>query len=444
MLRSKCFPEVVMVEGSRARLVRRRCVEILLRTACLLGALLTLCAVARAQGNTAASGADKPKIRAITAFVKIDRVQYQQEVADALKMLQQARMAFEAAGFSVSGVRIATQPFPEYTQGLTTEQAVAFFKEFDDLAAKDRFGLSIGPAMPNANDSPSQAEMLAQILLNTRSLNGNLTVATTDGVRWPAVRAAAGVIKKLEETEHSQGNFRFAATAMVPTLTPFFPGGFSSAVGHQFALAFESAGVVAEAFKDAPDPPTARQRLTDALGKITTKAQAEAERFAKESGWGYAGIDLSPAPLGNNSIGAALEELTRAPLGSPGTMTAAFTVTSAIKAIPVKQTGYSGLMLPVMEDARIAQRWSEGRISIDSLLSYSSVCGTGLDTVPLPGDITVEQLSAIIGDMASLAFKWNKPLSARLFPVKGKGPGEKTELTGNVLTNATIQPFEKK
>src|SRR5207249_8373026 len=49
-------------------------------------------------------------------------------------------------------------------------------------------------------------------------------------------------------------------------------------------------------------------------------------------------------------------------------------------------------------------------ISIDALLSYSAVCGTGLDTVPLPGDITAEQLSLIIGDMASLAFKWHKPL----------------------------------
>ena len=126
-----------------------------------------------------------------------------------------------------------------------------------------------------------------------------------------------------------------------------------------------------------------------------------------------------------------------------GTLTAAFTLTSALAAIPVKQTGYSGLMLPVLEDARIAQRWSEGHISIDSLLSYSSVCGTGLDTVPLPGDITVEQLSSIIGDMASLAVKWNKPLTARLFPVKGKGPGEQTDLAGQVLVNATIQPFAK-
>jgi uncharacterized protein (UPF0210 family) len=71
------------------------------------------------------------------------------------------------------------------------------------------------------------------------------------------------------------------------------------------------------------------------------------------------------------------------------------------------------------------------------------VCGTGLDTVPLPGEISVEQLSLIIGDMASLAVKWHKPLSARLFPVAGKGPGEVTELDSSFLVNATIQPFEK-
>jgi uncharacterized protein (UPF0210 family) len=124
-------------------------------------------------------------------------------------------------------------------------------------------------------------------------------------------------------------------------------------------------------------------------------------------------------------------------------LTAAATITAALRDIKVKQTGYSGLMLPILEDTRLAQRWSEGRISIDALLSYSAVCGTGLDTVPLPGDISVEQLSLIIGDMASLAVKWHKPLSARLFPVEGKGAGEVTELDSQFLVNATIQPFEK-
>jgi len=101
------------------------------------------------------------------------------------------------------------------------------------------------------------------------------------------------------------------------------------------------------------------------------------------------------------------------------------------------------LMLPILEDSRLAQRWSEGHVSLEGLLSYSAVCGTGLDTVPLPGDITIEELDTIIGDMATLAFKWHKPLSARLLPVKGKGPGEQTEFDDPYLVNATIQPFSK-
>ncbi|MGB9464404.1 MAG: DUF711 family protein [Candidatus Acidiferrum sp.] len=395
-----------------------------------------------AQGKAAPQ--PKQKIRAITAFVLLDRTQYQQQIADAVKMLKYARTIFESRGFEVQTIRIATQPFPEYTKGLTDAQAVAFFKDYDALATKDGFSASIGPAMLNATDSPAQADLLAEILLNTKQLNGSVYVGGADGVRWPAVGAAARVMTRLEDTEHSQGNFRFSAIAMVPPLTPFFPAAYHTGFGHQFAIAFESANIVAAAFKDAPDLATARRRLMDALGKVAFDAQAQAGRIDSETGWAYMGIDMSPAPLKDVSIGAAIENLTTQPIGSSGTLTAAATITAAIRDIKVKQTGYSGLMLPILEDSRLAQRWSEGRISIDSLLSYSAVCGTGLDTVPLPGDISAEQLSLIIGDMASLAVKWHKPLSARLFPVAGKGPGDMTELDGQFLVNATIQPLEKK
>jgi uncharacterized protein (UPF0210 family) len=413
-----------------------------IQRASLLLLLLTLvCGPALPQSKAAPE--HKQKIRAITAFVLLDRAQYQQQIADAVKMLNRARTIFESRGFEVQTIRIATQPFPEYTTGLTDAQAVAFFKSYDALAIKDGFSAAIGPAMLNPTDSPAQADLLADILLNTKQLDASLVVGAEDGVRWPAVGAAARVMKRLEDTEHSQGNFRFAAIAMVPPLTPFFPAAYHNGFGHQFAIAFESANLVATAFKDAPDLATAKQRLVDALSKVAFEAQAQAGRIDSETGWAYAGIDLSPAPLKDVSIGAAIENLTTQPIGSSGTLTAAATITSAIREIQVKQTGYSGLMLPILEDTRLAQRWSEGRISIDSLLSYSAVCGTGLDTVPLPGDISAEQLSLIIGDMASLAVKWHKPLSARLFPVAGKGPGDVTELNGEFLVNATIQPLQK-
>jgi len=258
------------------------------------------------------------------------------------------------------------------------------------------------------------------------------------------VGAAARVMKKLEETEHSQGNFHFAAIAMVPPLTPFFPAAYHTGFGHQFAIALESANVVAAAFKDAPDLAAAKQRLTDSLAASAFDIERHAGRVDQDTGWTYMGIDLSPAPSGNVSIGAAIENLTTQPVGMSGTLTAAATITAAVKDVKVKQTGYTGLMLPILEDSRLAQRWSEGHISIDALLSYSAVCGTGLDTIPLPGDITADQLSLIIGDMASLAFKWHKPLSARLLPVLGKGWGEMTEFDDPFLVNAKLQSLDVK
>jgi uncharacterized protein (UPF0210 family) len=153
------------------------------------------------------------------------------------------------------------------------------------------------------------------------------------------------------------------------------------------------------------------------------------------------GLDPTPAPLKDVSIGAAIEKYTRGKLGASGTMTAAAIITNAVRAVPVQQIGYRGLMLPVLEDADIAQRWSEGSINIDSLLSYSAVCGTGLDTIPLPGEVTEDQLAAMMGDVATLAYKWHKPLSARLQPVNGKKAGEKTEFDDPFLVNATLQPL---
>jgi len=384
----------------------------------------------------------KPKIRAITAFINLDRAQYQQQIADAMKMLKYARTVFESRDFEVQTIRISTQPFAEYTKGLTPEQALAFFKDYDALAAKEKFAASIGPALLNANDPLVQADLLADILKNTANINASLVVAGDDGVRWPAVGAAARLMKKLEDTEHSQANFKFSAIAMVPPLTPFFPGSYHTGFGHQFAIALESANTVAAAFQGAPDLATAKQRLTDRLAAAAFAVQEQAARIDQDTGWTYMGIDLSPAPMKNVSIGAALENLTTQPVGSSGTLTAAATVTAAIRDIQVKQTGYSGLMLPILEDSRLAQRWSEGRISIDALLSYSAVCGTGLDTVPLPGDISEQQLEYIIGDMASLAVKWHKPLSARLLPVAGKNPGDTTEFDDPYLVNATLQPLK--
>lgn len=392
---------------------------------------------------SAGRAAEKPKVRAITAFVRLDRAQYKTQVQEALGMLRKAKAAYEQAGYEVQTLRISTQPFPRYTQGISREGILAFFREYDALAKKEGFDAAIGPAMLADDDDPGQAELLGEILRNTTALNASMVVAGEDGVHWKVVRAAARLMKFLSEnTPRSQGNFNFSATAMLPVNTPFYPASYHTGAGRQFGIALQSANVVAEAFSSTKEEPAAAAKaLETALGQHARAIEAIALRLEKETGWSYTGIDLSPAPLREVSIGAAIENLIGAKMGSSGTLTAAATITSALRAIPVKHAGYSGLMLPVLEDAVLAERWGEGVLTLDALLAYSAVCGTGLDTIPLPGDVTEAQLARIIGDMASLAVKLRKPLSARLQPVAGKKAGERSDFNDPFLVNTTLRPL---
>jgi uncharacterized protein (UPF0210 family) len=402
---------------------------------------LSTCFAQNKAADKVAANPAQPKIRTITAFINIDRSRYQIDISDTIKFLKYARTVFESRGYTVQTLRIATQPFPEYIKGLSREEAIQFFKNLDGIAQQEHIVIAIGPAYLAGNDGNAQADLLAEILSNTKSLFGTVSVTKDDSINWPAVSAAARVIKKLSETtEHSEGNFHFAAIASVPPYSPFFPAAYHTGAGHQFTIGLESANTVAVALQDAPDYQTAKRRLFDLLFEQTSAAEALAQRSDHEQGWTYLGIDLSPAPMRDVSIGAAIESLTRKPLGSTGTLTTVGLITSALKEIGVRKIGYSGLMLPVMEDSRIAERWNSGLVSMDTLLSYSAVCGAGLDTIPLPGDTSVDELTRIISDVATLSVKWNKPLSARLLPVAGKHAGETTEFTDPNLINVTVQP----
>ena len=75
-------------------------------------------------------------------------------------------------------------------------------------------------------------------------------------------------------------------------------------------------------------------------------------------------------------------------------------------------------MLPVLEDAVLGRRWEEGRVHAHHY-ALLCLCGTGLDTLPLAGDVPVEEIAHMLLDVGTLAARLNKPFSARLFPVQG-------------------------
>src|SRR5580700_8648375 len=248
--------------------------------------LTLLCCASLALG-----GGERPKVRAVTAFINIDPQHYDQQFDDTLKFLDSARKSYAAAGFEVEGVRIATQPFPVYTAGMKPDEALAFLGKIAALAHERHFGLNIGPAMLEDGDDTAPVDLLIRALV-AGGVTSSLVIAGDDGIHWRAIGQAARLIKEVgAKSANGVGNFSFAAIAMVKPYGPFFPGAYHVGTGHVFAVAFEGASV------------------------------------GKESGWAYAGIDPTPAPNGSVSIGHAIESFLGAPFGSSGTMTAASIIT---------------------------------------------------------------------------------------------------------------------
>src|SRR5207302_2436246 len=160
-------------------------------------------------------------------------------------------------------------------------------------------------------------------------------------------------------------------------------------------------------------------------------------------GYGYVGIDLSPAPFpcDDASIGGAIERAGVERFGAPGTLYIAAMITRAIRRTRVRRCGFSGLLLPLLEDSVLARRAAEFSPSLHELLLYSAVCGTGLDTLPLPEDVSEAELAGVYLDVAALSVALNgKPLTARLLPVPGAQAGDSTTFTFDYFANSRVLP----
>ena len=191
-------------------------------------------------------------------------------------------------------------------------------------------------------------------------------------------------------------------------------------------LAIEAADLAVEAFSEAETLADAgdglRRRLLEHGGALQRIAQGLEKEFSVK----FHGMDISLAPFPEEarSIGYAMERLGVGRFGTHGTLFAAAFITGILAAAPLPKCGFSGLMIPLLEDSVMAGRHAEGAYSLDSLLLYSSVCGAGLDTLPVPGDATPDQIASVYLDVCTLSVALGKPLTARLMLLAGKKAGD--------------------
>lgn len=386
----------------------------------------------------------KPPIRALTLGVAEPHPLDAAAVNRAAEKLRRAQDAFADAGYEVQTTRLSTRPVLSDLAGWSPDDTASYAGDLQALleAAAVEF-CSLGPA--RRGTSPDRIISLADLLIGREALNCSVMVATSGaGVDYAGARAAAEVMVRLAaETKEGFGNFNFAALACVGPGSPFFPAAYHAGPPN-LTVALQGASIVAEALHggaDLADLGDVTRRTKDALVSQASPVVGLASTHATNLDVTFGGIDLSPAPDGDDSIAAAIEAAGLGPFGSPGTLALAAAITPGIQGTGLPACGYNGLMLPVMEDVVLAKRWAEGRFGLDELLAYSGVCGTGLDTVPLPGDTPADDLAKVIWDVASLAVRLRKPLSARLLPVPGKQAGETTDFSSPYLVNTLVKPL---
>ncbi len=376
------------------------------------------------------------KIRSITCFFDPTLPDADDSLHNLAAFSQDAVNRLTRMGYEVQTVRLATSPFPTWP-GEWHERACEL--ERRSRAAGFQY-LSVGPALPSALES---YERIPELLAAAESLFATGAMTDAQGnISMPAVRACADVIVSAARIRPDGfANLRFAALANVPPYTPFLPAAYHPGVSPPAcAVAVECADLILDTFRSAESLAEARQNLLTALEVEAARMQPALRDVCAQFAVEFKGFDFSTAQYPQDwcSLGGALEALGLPAAGLSGTLSAAAFLADTLDRGRWPRAGFNGLFLPVMEDSILARRAAEGALSVRDLLLVSSVCGAGLDTVPLPGDSSPGQIAALLLDVAALSARLRKPLTARLMPIPGKAAGEKIEFDFEFFANSKV------
>jgi hypothetical protein len=367
-----------------------------------------------------------PEIRSITYFANLSPQSAESTLEAAGTFGQAATQAFTGAGHIVQSRRFASQPFPQGLASNGPANLVEDAQRLFSICERENINyLALGPV--GANDDPAYVDAIADIFRHQPSVFASVNIADPEnGISLPLLAKTADLIRALSQiTPDGMTNLYLTAIANCPAGSPFFPVAYHDGGEPSFALAIQAADLAVQAFNAATSPEDARQRLTDAIQHTADLLTPIATELSKTFGIRFGGLDfsLAPFPEDTQSLGGALEAL-GPHFGGAGLVASASLIMNAVEAADFPRAGFCGLMLPILEDSVLAARAAEGRLTMNDLLLLSAVCGTGLDCIPLPGDIASDVLRDILLDVAALALRLDKPLTARLMPFPDKQAGD--------------------
>ncbi|MEA1914719.1 MAG: DUF711 family protein, partial [Campylobacterota bacterium] len=298
----------------------------------------------------------------------------------------------------------------------------------------------------------AEVEMLPELIKEFGDICNACVNVEVDDLGVPddeMTQLCAKAVSKIGQiTPRGEGNFNFTVNYNCKPLIPYFPASYHNGSDEDcFALGMETPDLLVEALKTLQDKSNHNHKwqksydvMHQALQYHSTQIINITNNFKHPYKTTFAGIDTSAAPSKDCSSMVDVYKLLDVPyFGAAGTLEASSLLTKVFKSIKgCNLIGFSGLMLAVVEDAGLAQGTIDENYDIRALLQYSSVCGIGLDTVPIEGNTSVKKIADICRDTGTLAFRLNKPLTVRLFPVPNLKAGDITAFQSDDLCNSAV------
>ena len=248
-----------------------------------------------------------------------------------------------------------------------------------------------------------------------------------------------------------QNNFRLGLSFNVKGNGPFFPFTFADVDYPSFTIGLELVREFNQIISSFPqsDIVMMREKLLEAITPQIDEIYASAYKIATKYEMEFKGFDFSLAPEigGLGSVVPLLNCLGVYNFGNIGTMFATAFWTDILKYLAGRypSVGFSGVMYSLLEDLDLCAINNERGITFEQLMMVSTMCGCGLDMVPISGDTSPEEIYALCLDIASIACRLNKPLGIRLLPIPGVKRGQRsfTAVSGDAdfIANTRVVPL---
>ena len=263
----------------------------------------------------------------------------------------------------------------------------------------------------------------ANILKNYENAFVNIICIKDGKFNQEIIDESIKMIKSVSKfSKNGKDNFRLGLSANIESNCPFFPFAVSSG-DLSFSIGLEltqEINKIISANKKL-NYVELREKILEILKPQIEEILITAQKISNNSKIKFCGFDFSLSPINeeNGSVITILKQLGITDFSSTGTMFVTSYLTNILKFLAANypSVGFSGVMYSLLEDLELCRMNNEQGVKLEDLIKLSTMCGCGIDMVPITEDTSNNELKTAIIEIGAISTKLKKPLGIRFLPI---------------------------